>query len=123
VLAAAGATLVALPFALAASVLEVAPHAFEVPQHACPFCLLRPSVLGLGYGLFGAIFLAVTWGLGAGVAAALARSRALHASDAFASFARDRLRLEALAWLTAFVLGALPVARYALVTGGASLFP
>ncbi len=66
IFAAGAASLLAFPFALAASVLEVAPHAFELPQHVCPFCLLRASVLGIGYPLFGAILLAVTCGLGAG---------------------------------------------------------
>jgi hypothetical protein len=40
---AAAASLAALPFALGATVLEVAPHAFELPQHSCPFCLLPPG--------------------------------------------------------------------------------
>jgi hypothetical protein len=120
VVAAGGATLVAFPFALAAAVLEVAPHAFELPQHVCPFCLLRPSVLGLGYPLFGAILLAVTWGLGAGIGAMLARTEPSRA--AFDAFARDRLRREAIAWLAACGIAVLPVARYALLSGGASLF-
>lgn len=121
VLAAAAASLVALPFALAASVLEVAPNAFEVPQHVCPFCLLRPSVLGLGYPLFGAILLAATWALGAGVGALLARTDASRA--ALTDFAHGRLRREAIAWGAVLVLAALPIARYAIVSGGASLFP
>jgi hypothetical protein len=112
--------LVALPLAVAASVLEVAPHAFELPQHVCPFCLLRPDVLGLGYPLFGAIFLAVVWGAGAGVCGLLARGPA--ASLAFAPFARSRLVREAIAWGIALVLGVAPVVRYAFVAGGASLF-
>jgi hypothetical protein len=119
-LAAAFATLVALPFALAACVLEVAPHAFELPQHVCAFCLLRPSVLGLGYPLFGAILVATTSGIGVGLGALLARSDPARA--ALAPFARARLRREAAAWAAAIVLGALPVARYAVVSGGASLF-
>jgi hypothetical protein len=120
IVAASAASLVAFPFALAACVLEVAPHAFEVPQHVCPFCLLRPSVLGLGYPLFGAILLAVTWSLGAGVGALLVRTDPSRA--ALADYARNRLRREALAWIAVLLLGALPVARYALVSGGSSLF-
>jgi hypothetical protein len=122
VVASAGVSLAALPFALAAAVLEVAPHAFELPQHVCPFCLLRPMALGLGYPLFGAVFLAVTWALGAGGAALLAHGRA-DARAAFEPFARERLRRGAVAWAAALALGALPIARYAIVTGGASLFP
>jgi hypothetical protein len=111
----------ALPVALTATVVEVAPHAFEVPQHACPFCLLRPSVLGMGYPLFAAIFLAVVWGAGAAVCGFLSRDRPAIAA-AFAPFARGRLVREALAWTLALALGAAPVLRYAIVSGGASLF-
>jgi len=120
IVAAAGASLVAFPFAVAATVLEVAPHVFEVPQHVCPFCLLRPSVLGIGYPLFGAIMLAVICGLGTGIGALLSRTSA--ARSALTPFARERLRREAFAWIAAFVLAALPIARYAIVSGGASLF-
>jgi hypothetical protein len=120
IVAAAGASLVAFPFAIAASVLEVAPHAFELPQHVCPFCLLRASVLGIGYPLFGAILVAVVCGLGAGIGALVSRTDAARA--ALAGYARDRLRREALAWVAALVLGALPVARYALLSGGVALF-
>jgi hypothetical protein len=105
---------------LAASVLEVAPHAFEVPQHVCPFCLLRSDVLGIGYPLFGAIFLAVVWGVGAGACGLLARGPA--AAAAFAPFAKSRLVREAVAWGVALVLGAAPIVRYAIVAGGAPLF-
>ena len=120
IVAAAAASLVAFPFAIAASVLEVAPHAFELPQHVCPFCLLRASVLGIGYPLFGAILAAVVCALGAGIGAIVSRTDAARA--ALTGFARDRLRREALAWVAALVLGALPIARYALLSGGASLF-
>lgn len=120
VAAAAGATLVTLPAALAASILEVAPHAFEVPHHVCPFCLLRSDVLAVGYPLYGAIFLASTWALGAGASALLARSTA--AADALAPFAARVLRRGAMAWALALALGAVPVIRFAIVSGGASLF-
>jgi hypothetical protein len=110
----------ALPIALGACVLEVAPHAFEVPQHVCPFCLLKADVLGLGYPLFGAIFLAVVWGAGAAVSGLLARGPAAHA--AFGPFARRLLVREAVAWGVALALGLAPIVRYAIVAGGASLF-
>jgi hypothetical protein len=110
----------AFPLALGASVLEVAPHAFELPQHVCPFCLLKSTVYWVGYPLFGAILLAVVWSAGAAASALLARSDASRV--AFVDFARERLRLEAWAWIAALVIGAIPVARYAIVTGGASLF-
>jgi hypothetical protein len=110
----------AFPLALGASILEVAPHAFELPQHVCPFCLLKSSVLWIGYPLFGSIFLAVVWSAGAAASALVARTEASRL--AFADFARERLRREALAWIAALVIGVLPVVRYAIVTGGASLF-
>lgn len=121
VMGAAAVSLLAFPAALAASVLEVAPHAFEVPHHVCPFCLLRPDVLGLGYPLYGALFVAVTWAAGAGASALLARRA--EASDVLGPFARVSLRRGALAWALVLLLGAAPVARYALLSGGVSLFP
>jgi hypothetical protein len=111
----------AFPLAIAAVVLEVAPHAFEIPQHVCPFCLLKGDVLGLGYPLFGSIFLALVWGVGAAASAIL--TRRLPAREALDAFLKNRLRREAVAWSIALVLGALPVARYAWMSGGASLFP
>ena len=110
-----------LPLAVAAAVLEVAPHAFEAPQHVCPFCLLKADVLGIGYPLFGAMFLAVVWGAGAALAGLLARGKA--AREAFQPFARQRLRREIAAWVVVALLSAAPVVRYAVVSGGASLFP
>lgn len=114
-------SLATLPAALAASVFEVAPHAFEVPSHVCPFCLLRSDVFAIGYPLYGAIFLATAWAGGAAFSALLARTVA--ATDALRSFAARRLRIGALAWACALALGAFPVIRFAIVGGGASLFP
>lgn len=113
-------SLLTLPAALGASVLEVAPHAFEIPTHVCPFCLLKPDVLALGYPLFTAIFLASAWALGAATSALLSRGHAT--KDALGPFASRSLRLGAIAWGFALVLGALPVIRFAIVGGGASLF-
>ena len=110
----------AFPLALAASVLEVAPHAFEVPQHVCPFCLLKSHVGFIGYPLFGLLLLAVVWSAGAAASALLARGEAARA--AFGDFARERLRREALAWTFALLVGIAPVARYAIIAG-APLFP
>lgn len=113
-------SLVTLPVALGATVLEVAPHAFEVPTHVCPFCLLKPDVLGLGYPLFGAVFLATVWAVGAAACALLAHDDA--ATRALSAFASRSLRRGALAWACALALGAAPVVRFAIVAGGASLF-
>jgi len=113
-------SIAALPPVLAAAVLEVAPYAFELPQHVCPFCLLRGDALGIGYPLFGGIFLAVVWGAGAAASALL--SRRVGARDVFEGFARGRLRREACAWAVVLAVGVAPIVRYAIVSGGASLF-
>lgn len=108
------------PLAVAAIVFEVAPHVFEVPTHVCPFCLLLPEAFAIGYPLFGAVFAATAWVVGAGVSACL--SHGVAARAALVGFAAGRLRLGAVAWGAALALGALPVIRYAMVAGGASLF-
>jgi hypothetical protein len=110
-----------LPLAVAAIVLEVAPHAFELPGHLCPFCLLKGDVLFLGYPLFGAVFFAVAWAGGAGLAGVFARRRGdLRAP--FERFAAGSLKCSAFSWIVALCLGVAPVVRYAIVSGGASLF-
>lgn len=117
----AGATsALALPFALGASVLEVAPHVFETPLHRCPFCLLHGDVLGIGYVLYGAMFLAVVWGFGAALGALVARGQA--AREALGEFARGRMKAEAIAWSVALAVGVVPVVRYVIIAHGASLF-
>jgi len=120
VLAAGVLSVLTLPAALAASVLEVAPHAFEVPTHVCPFCLLNGDVFAIGYPLYGALFFATVLAGGTAVSAVLSRSAA--AKAALGAFVARRLRLGAIAWGCALALGALPVIRFAIVAGGASLF-
>jgi hypothetical protein len=117
---AGGLALAVAPVALGAVTLEVAPHVYEVPQHLCPFCLFKADAFFIGYPLFGAIFLAAVWGIGA-AAGALVSSGA-HARDAFPGFARSRMTRQAAAWTFALVLGALPVVMYAVASPGASLF-
>ena len=114
------AALVALPFAIGAVVLEVAPHVYDAPEHLCPFCLFRADAMFIGYPLFSSIFLATTWGLGAAMAAWF--SSGPHARDAFPSFARSRMARGAVAWSIALVLGAAPVVLHAARSPGASLF-
>lgn len=114
-------SLAAFPFAVAAVMLEVAPHAFEVPQHVCPFCLLKPDVLGLGYPLFGAMFVAVVWAAGAAMSALLARGEA--ARKALGPFAKERLVASGYAWGAVLFFGVAPIVRYAWVTGFTPLFP
>jgi hypothetical protein len=114
------AALALLPIALSAVVLEVAPYVYDVPDHLCPFCLFKSEAWFIGYPLFGAIFLAATWGLGAAAAAAL--STGTHAREAFPTFARSRLGRQALAWTIALGIGAAPVFLHTLTSPGASLF-
>jgi hypothetical protein len=117
---AASLSVLALPLAALASVLEVAPYVFETPRHTCPFCLLRSDAMGIGFPLYGAIYLAFVWCAGAGLGALMARTEG--ARGALIEFARNRLSRGAIAWALALAVGAVPVVRYVLVTGGASLF-
>ncbi len=114
------ATLVILPVAIVAVVLEVAPHVYQVPEHLCPFCLFKADAYFIGYPLFGAIFFAATWGLGAALAAGL--STGTHAREAFPAFARSCMTRQASAWAVALVLGGTPVLLHAVTSPGASLF-
>jgi hypothetical protein len=117
----AGATaLLVVPFAVGAVILEVAPHVYEVPDHLCPFCLFKADAYFIGYPLFGAVFLAAVWGLGGATAAMLSSGE--HTRAVFPAFARSRMIRQASAWAVALMIGALPVALYALSSPGASLF-
>lgn len=117
VIAAGAVTLLTMPAAVLATVLEVAPHAFEAPHHVCPFCLLKTEVLGVGYPLFGAIYVATV-----SVVAAAASGIVSSDAGALAPFARSRMRRGAAAWAIAAAVAAIPIARYAIVADGASLF-
>lgn len=117
---AGGITLVALPLSIAAVILEVAPHIYEVPEHLCPFCLFKADAYFIGYPLLGAVLLAGIWGLGSSAAASL--SSGPRVAEAFPDFARSRMLRQAIAWALALVLGAAPVAVYTLGSRGASLF-
>lgn len=117
---AAGLSAVAAAAALPAILWVVAPHAYETPHHLCPFCLLHADVWGLGWPLFGALFTAAVCGTAVG----LVESQRRASGEPEAAFALER-RLggwAAASWVLALVLAALPVVRYAWVTGGASLF-
>jgi len=117
----AGAAALALvPFAVGAVILQVAPHVYEAPEHLCPFCLFKSDAYFIGYPLFGAVFLAATWGLGAAAAALLSNGE--HARAAFPAFAQSRMARQAWAWAFALAIGAIPVASYAVSSPGASLF-
>jgi len=111
---------VALPLGMAAVILQVAPYAFEVPQHHCPFCLLRGDVAYVGYPLFGAMLLGAIWLFGAACSAMLVRASV---KDTWAGFASSRFKRGAIAWAICAAMCVVPIARWAIVSNGASLFP
>ncbi|MEC7520072.1 MAG: hypothetical protein VYE22_09420 [Myxococcota bacterium] len=116
---AAALSVTAAAAAIPAILWFVAPHAYETPHHLCPFCLLHADVGGIGWPLFGALFGAAVCGAALGL---VESQRGASEADATASLSR-RLGGWALAgWALTLFLGALPVVRYAWVTGGASLF-
>jgi len=117
---AAVSSLVAFALSLPAVLYYVAPHVYETPHHLCPFCLLRSDVGGIGWPLFGAIFLGTV--LGAGLGVVEASRRASGEPEQASALERKLARWMGAAWLTALVVAAYPVARFALVSQGASLF-
>lgn len=106
--------LVALPAAIGAVVLEVAPHVYEVPQHRCPYCLFKLDALGIGYPLFGAIVLAAAWSLGGVLGALLLPSGS---EGELPAAARPLLHRVTQAWVVALVVGLFPVIRYLVLAG------
>lgn len=119
-IAAAVASAMAAVAAIPAIVWVVAPHAYETPHHLCPFCLLHADVLGIGWPLFAALFAAAIFGTALGLVEA--QRRASGEPEAIAEMERGLGRWAALSWIAAVCLAAAPIIRYALVTGGASLF-
>jgi len=116
------AALAALSVALClpAIVGYVAPHMYENPRHLCPFCLLHADALGIGWPLFGALFLAGSLGLSLVV---LESQRRRAADDAIVSALEARVaKVAMLGFVITFVLCVFPVARYAWISGGAPLF-
>ncbi|MBX3247052.1 MAG: hypothetical protein KF901_07720 [Myxococcales bacterium] len=118
-LLAALASVAATTTTLPAVLLYVAPHAYELPHHRCPFCLLHAGANGIGWPLFGGLFLATTLGLGLGLVELL-RPRA-NDPGAVDESARALGRWGALGWAVVVVCVALPVATYWARTG-ASVF-
>jgi len=112
-------SLLAFAAMLPAVLLFVAPHAYETPQHLCPFCLLQGDVGFVGWPLFGALFAGLVLGLGSGMVELLRRDAGEHALHA----ERALGRWGGVAWLVCVLVAAAPVIRYAAVSGGASLFP
>jgi len=106
--------------AVPAIVVVVAPYAYETPNHLCPFCLLHADVWGLGWPLFAA--LGAGWVLGAGIGVVQAHRRRSGEPEQAEALSRRLATAAAICWLTVLVVGAAPIVRWTLVTGGASLF-
>lgn len=115
-LASAVAALASVPAILG----YVAPYAYESPVHLCPFCLLDADGHYLGWPLYVALFAATSLGLAVGVGA-LASGRVQERDAAWAVVARSLGRL-AIAWALTLACALYPIAHFAIVTGGASLF-
>lgn len=106
--------------ALPAILWIVAPHVYETPHHLCPFCLLHAEAGGIGWALFAALFLAAVTGVALGI---VETQRAASGQNEVVGALQRRLGTWAAAgWMLTIVIAAAPIVRYALLTGGASLF-
>lgn len=104
-----------------AILLYVAPHAYETPHHLCPFCLLHADVAGIGWPLFGAVFVGTALG---SATALLEAFRKRSGEPQAVSDLQGRLgRWGAFAWACAALFALAPIVRFAVISGGASLFP
>ncbi len=114
---AVGAALASVP----AIVGYVAPHAYETPVHQCPFCLLRVEESGgIGWPLYVALAIALGASLALGVSAL--SSRAVPEPTLAMPLRRRFAHTAAAAWLVAIGVAIYPVARFAWISDGASLF-
>lgn len=116
----ASVSLIASLSALPAIVWWVAPHVYETPAHLCPFCLLHSEAFGIGWVLFPAWFIATALGLSSGLLGVLehpsGEPRTVRHMEAQLSQAA------AMAWILVLFVSLAPVARWTIVSGGASLF-
>ncbi len=62
------ASAAAFPVALAAVVSTLSVYVYELPNHHCPFCLLKAEYGHVGYALYIPLFAATACGIGAGIA-------------------------------------------------------
>lgn len=115
-LGSAVATVLALPAILG----YVAPHAYESPHHLCPFCLLHADVGGIGWPLFGALFGAGVLGVAIGLVEV---QRAAGEAEHVQAFERRLGGWASALWALTIAIAAAPVVRWAVVGGGAPLFP
>lgn len=116
-LCAIGAAIVSVP----AIVGYVAPHAYETPVHQCPFCLLRVEESGgIGWPLYVSLAVALGASLALGVSAL--SSRRVPEPLLTLPIRRRFAHTAALAWLITIGVAVYPIARFAWITDGASLF-
>lgn len=75
VLAALGAA--ALPAGVAGVIAAISPYVYELPNHHCPFCLLKAEYGRVGWAAWGSLLVAVVAALSAGALARHARAPSL----------------------------------------------
>ncbi|CUW41051.1 protein of unknown function [Magnetospirillum sp. XM-1] len=73
----AAASVLAFVVALEAVVAAISVYIYEMPQHHCPFCILKGEYGHVGYALYLPLFAAAVLGLGGGVAQPAARIASL----------------------------------------------
>lgn len=71
------ASVLAFVVALEAVVAAISVYIYEMPQHHCPFCILKGEYGHVGYALYLPLFAAAALGLGGGVAQPAARLASL----------------------------------------------
>lgn len=71
------ASVLAFVVALEAVVAAISVYIYEMPQHHCPFCILKGEYGHVGYALYLPLFAAAVLGLGGGVAQPAARLASL----------------------------------------------
>lgn len=105
---------------LPAILFVVAPHALVAPQHPCPFCLLHAQGGGIGWPLFSGIFLGSVVGMGLGVVEV---HRGASGDPRQVSVMQQVLaRWSAIAWACVLLVGAFPVVRYLVKSGGVFVY-
>ena len=118
---AASALAVVATLAMVTAVLwYVAPHAYGTPHHLCPFCLLKADVGGIGWAIFSVLFVGLS--AGAGLGTVQWHASVPHASGPVAQLQRRLARWTAIAFVVALVLAAMPVVRFLILSGGASVY-
>lgn len=117
VLAGASLVLLGVLCAIPTVVDVVAPHVYGTPAHRCPFCLLHPEAMYVGYPLLVAAVVAASSATSLLVSAAYARTY----PNATAAFARPTSGRALLAVAVLSLLVLAPLAQH--VAAGGTLLP